>query len=479
MADDNAAVSKQSNWTAIIDAVGDRPLGLLALVVLALDAVLMATVPGAAKEDQVKLVIIGGVLFAFVVACALVEIIRGHSGSRSHIGDQQKKQLLVENEPLVWQADNPPLSPDDQTEQLRQLRCVIYKAPRYSTPTNFLDSHLAIVHWNVAFEVIFKSILPKIRRKHVNNFIVELSNRDDVFNHAREFTRKVKNGALPLVDLEPLTYESPDYGSVEFVKVATQLTDDNADLKAWSVSLWPKKIEWDLFTAELERRLRDDRLWGVYAVSYDAVLCDFGPYQDLIKSVIAGIRPNSNRILELGAGTGNVTKQLLNKGYIVTAVENNTFMLEKMATKRLRATGRLTVVVESVESGEFGGAQNFDAAVAVNVVYALDDPAGCFRKVGEVLNKGGVFALSTTHSGTKLGPLLAAIKEDLIAKEEFQAKEEHFNRVVAINNAIEGSLATRYDLEQYRTWLQDAGFEVIRSEPAYFDAVEVIHARKK
>src|SRR5262249_50833664 len=154
---------------------------------------------------------------------------------------------------------------------------VMYQAPRYTTPTYFLDTHLAVVAWNVAFELIFRRILSKIRRQHVNNFIIELANQTEVFEHAREFTEKVKEGQLPLVDDEPLVYESPDYGKIEFIKVATQLTDAEANLKAWSVALLPKKIDWSQFQRDLEKRLSEDRMWDLYAVSYDALLRGFKP----------------------------------------------------------------------------------------------------------------------------------------------------------------------------------------------------------
>lgn len=389
-----------------------------------------------------------------------------------------KEQLIQDNQPFVWSAEDPPLTPEDHNKQLTQLRSVIYQAPRYSTPTYFLDSHLAVIQWNVAFEVIFKAILPKIRRHHVNYFIAELDNRLDVFDHAREFTEKLKNGELPLVDLEPLVYTSANYGEVEFVKIATQLTDGDATLKAWSVALLLKRIDWSMYLMELEGRLRDDRLWGIYAVSYDEVLCGFEPYEELIKEVISGIPSRANRVLELGAGTGNVTKQLLLRGCSLTAVENNTHMLEKMARKGLLSSGRLTVVVDSVENAEFGDECNFDAAVAVNVVYALDDPLKCFRKVAEALKKGAIFVLSTTHSNTSLDSLLEAIKEDLVVKGKFEEKQEHYQRLVSVNREIESHLARRYSLEQYREWLSEAGFEILRSEPKYFDAVQVMHARK-
>lgn len=403
---------------------------------------------------------------------------RPFEGDFEQFKSQYQERQLIDNQSRVKDADTPPLSPEDQASQLHQLESVIYQAPRYSTPTYFLDPHLAVVHWNVAFELIFRPILAAIRRRHVNYFIVELANQNEVFDHAREFTEKVKEGQLPLVDLEPLVYESSDYGRVEFVKIATQLTDRDANLKAWSVALLLKKIDWKLYLRDLEERLREDRLWGLYSVSYDAILRGFRPYRELVQDVIGAIPDWATRVLELGAGTGNVTQQLLLRNYSVTAIENNPFMLEQMATKGLRSNRRLTVLEESVENTEFDNRRNFDAAVAVNVAYALEDPLRCFRKVAEALKRGGIFALSTTHSNTNLDALLEAIKSDLVLLGKFDDNREHYERLASVNRAIEKTIARRYTLEQYREWLVETGFEILRSEARYFDAVEVIHARK-
>jgi len=403
---------------------------------------------------------------------------RPFEGDFEKFKSEYQERQLRNNQTRIIDADAPPLTAEDETSQLLELRSVLYQAPRYSTPTYFLDPHLAVISWNVAFELIFRPILPAIRRHHVNYFIVELANQDEVIDHAREFTDKVKDGQLPLVDLEPLVYESPDYGRVEFMKVATQLTDGNAHLKAWSVSLLLKKIDWTLYKRDLEEHLRKDRLWGLYAVSYDAILRGFRPYQELVQDVISALPSPPSRILELGAGTGNVTQRLLERNYNVVAVENNPYMLEKMAAKGLRSSPKLTVMLESVENTEFDNRRNFDAAVAVNVAYALEDPLSCFRKVAAALKQGGIFALSTTHSNTNLDALLGAIKADLEVRAKFPEYREHYERLVSVNRAIEKSIAKRYSLEQYKEWLMDAGFQIAHSEPKYYDAVEVIQACK-
>lgn len=481
------AVSRPSERTALLYAVKNNILGLFALIVLVLEAILLLELVHAASMQE-RMTIAGLMIIAIlvVVLCAFKLEQQKTTLEVSDkvrdipvVPDHKRQELLDDNKSQVFGGNEQPLTPISQTNQLLQLRTVIYQAPRYSVPTYYLDPSLIVFHWNIAFEVIFQPILATIRRQHVNNFIVQLSNYDDVLNHAREFTNRTKqNGELPLVDCELLKYDSQTYGMVELEKVATQLTDSSGNLKAWAVALFPRRIDWDTYMSDLEPRLRDDKLWGIYAVSYDAILLQFQPYRELIATVVAGIPPSASRILELGAGTGNVTRALLQRGSRVTAVENNAFMLEKMAEKKLSASGRLTLLVESVEDTTFGDEANFDGAIAVNVMYALNDPAGCFRKVAAALRPGAVFALSTTHSGTTLDPLLKSIKEDLVAKGEFSSLEEHYKRLYDVNKDIEFKIARRYTLEEYRTMLHESGFEILYDRAAYCDAVQVIYARK-
>jgi hypothetical protein len=89
-----------------------------------------------------------------------------------------------------------------------------------------------------------------------------------------------------------------------------------------------------------------------------------------------------------------------------------------------------------------------------------------------------MFALSTTHSGTKLDALLTAIEDDLIASGKMEQYREHYERLVKVNRTIERTIAKRYSIHEYADWLKAMGFEIVLSQPAYFDAVQVIHARK-
>jgi 2-polyprenyl-3-methyl-5-hydroxy-6-metoxy-1,4-benzoquinol methylase len=480
----------QSSWSSIIREGSRNPLAIFALIVLAVEAMLGTALFVSPAADRFHIILVMVAVLTLVIASVLIitiyrprsqqgESVAGISPYRDNpLREKEKSNLIDINKRSVVGAESPPLSDDGLAREVQQLRLVLHQAQRYSTPTYYLDTHLSIIHWNVAFDIIFKPILAKIHRRHVNYFIAELANHDAVFDHARDFTQRIHDGELPLVDVEPLIYNSKTYGMVEFEKVASQLTDTDADLKAWAVALLPREIDWDMYRPDLLQRLRDDKLWSLYAVSYDIVLSEFTLYQKLIEEVIRGVPPDARRVLELGAGTGNVTKALLKCGYRVTAVENNPSMLEKMSAKRLENTGRLSIIINSVDNLDLVEERNFDAVVAVNVIYALDDPFACFRKVAQSLKRRGVFAFSTTHSETSLDALLAAIEGELKAQNAFNAKEEHYRRVVAINRDIECTTAKRYSKEQYVAWLEEAGFEVVHNFSSYKGAVVVIHACK-
>jgi len=475
--------NQYSTWLTLISSINSQ-LKLFALIILVAEAMLAASliVVPSEQRSQILAVMVTPLLLV-IVAVTVIAVAAPHGKQHDELvgplPPEDKQRLLSDNQQSVSFADKPPLSLNDQANQLQVLNAVIRQASRYTTPTYFLDAHLFVIHWNTAFEIIFRPILHKIRRQHVNTFIVELTNYAAVFGHARDFTEKKRRGELPLIDREPLVYESQDYGTVELEKLAAQLTDSAAEVKAWAVALLIRRIDWGLYLPALEQQLRNDKLWNIYAVCYDQVLLDFAPYRALIKEVLAGLPARPAVVLELGAGTGNVTRELLRQGHGVTAIENNTGMLEKFAEKGLQRDSRVTLVIESLDSTDFGDKTDFEAAVAVNVAYGLDDPYGCFRKVARALKPGGVFVLSTTHSETNLDRLLDAIGDSLRAQGTFESKEKYYRQVVEINRDIELSLARKFTREQYEAWLVDAGFEVVYKRDSYLGAVLVIHAVKR
>jgi len=380
----------------------------------------------------------------------------------------------TEQGPILGMEASPP--PPD--EWYTELRPVLHQASHYTVPTYYLDLKLRVIDWNVAFELVFQEIIGKLRHKHVTWFIAQLDNRDEVFDHAREFTERVRQGGLPLVDIEPLRYRSSVYGRVSLMKVATQLHSPTGNVKGWAVSLIVRDIDWGKFERNLFREIHQDKLWSVYGASYDRVLLEFPPYTQLVRDVISVVPGNGRSVIDLGAGTGNVTLELLKRGHRVTAVENNIVMLDRFRAKVQAARG-VTVVKTSVEHLESLKDKTFDAAVMVNVLYAVDHPLACLRGIHRVLKPEGVFAFSTTHSETHLDPLLERIKQVLRENRKLGSLRDDYENVHAANKEIEQTIARRHSRNKYREWLKHAGFEIIKEEPSTYEgAVMLIHARK-
>ncbi len=413
------------------------------------------------------------------VAELLTRVVRQLSGKDKPMDEAKAQELVEKNKSEVLGAKEPPPPPD---EWFRNLRPVLHQAAHFSVPTYYLNTDLAVIDWNVAFEMIFADILGAIRNKHVNHFIVRLANRDKVLDHARDFTEKVRGGQLPLVDIEDLSYRSPRYGPVEFAKVAAQLHDSGGKLQGWTVALFPRVFNWGPFLKDLYDKLTEDKLWSVYSASYDRVLLEYPPYRRLIQDVIAVVPPGkSASVVDLGAGTGNVTAALLEAGHRVTAVENNLAMLDRFRARQFDARSVKVVKAPAEQLDtlcpEFEKA--FDAAVMVNVLYAVDDPLACLQSIHKTLKPNGVLGLSTTHSESRLDPLLEDIKRQLQAAGRFDALANDYERLREANKQIELTIALRHTRDDYRQWLKAAGFEVIRDVPSTYEgAVMLLHAKK-
>jgi ubiquinone/menaquinone biosynthesis C-methylase UbiE len=198
----------------------------------------------------------------------------------------------------------------------------------------------------------------------------------------------------------------------------------------------------------------------------------------LIQDVIAVVSPVKRSVVDLGAGTGNVTAALLTTGHWVTAVENNLGMLERLRSKDLGK--QLTVVKSSIENLTTFADESFDAAVMVNALYAVNDPLACLQNVHRVLKPNGVLGLSTTHSGTNLDTLLNSIKAQLQLVGKYKELGVDYQTIYDVNKQIENDIAKRHTRDQYREWVRTAGFEIIKDVPStYEDAVMLIHATRK
>ena len=163
-------------------------------------------------------------------------------------------------------------------------------------------------------------------------------------------------------------------------------------------------------------------------MSYDKLLLNFDEYQALVRLVVDKVK-GCRRCLDFGAGTGNGTLQFLetNPAGEIWAVEANHAMLQRLIAKIQAAEqrtrrdhfGRLHLCKEDLlrlhEQREFLEPGSYDAAILINVLYAVQDPEQCLREVFDLLQPGGRVAFSTPHRETDVDKLFDGMRKSLQA----------------------------------------------------------------
>ena len=94
------------------------------------------------------------------------------------------------------------------------------------------------------------------------------------------------------------------------------------------------------------------------------------------------------RILEIGSGTGNLTKRLVPRDRYVASDINPLYLqtLRTLTSDRPYLTARFTDVTDF---GSFPTGEKFDTVVCLNVVEHVDDDLGALRNIRSVLAPGG------------------------------------------------------------------------------------------
>ena len=363
------------------------------------------------------------------------------------------------------------------------------------TPAYLLDRAYRILDWNEAFGLVFDRTMDGRTGQSVLEWTYFLDNYKDIVDHASRFT-DAQN--LPDVDVEPIEFTSTRYGRVHGTKRAYRMPADNGTTAAWLITIEPQfdRPESGLrFKQDLITLMNLDVMWSEYALSYDHVLLNTSIYTHLIQTMIgdradgplAAIAPGA-RILDLGAGTGNVTQALASKGrgYHIIAIDANRTMLEC-----LKAKCNVYLTTSPEKPGVFALRQNLvslfgipdgsiDCAIMNNVLYAIPDYQPVLQEIRRVLKPGGELRISGPHTGSDVEILFRDIRRDLEASGQFEAVKLAYERVYAINKLRLAPMLGRWTTAELAKTLQEAGFGQIvhASESVYNGQSMLICARK-
>ncbi len=366
------------------------------------------------------------------------------------------------------------------------------------TPMYRLDRNFRIMDWNLAFSMCFDRTMEGRRGRNVLEWTYFLDNYEEALNHGIAVFGEGKEA--PRVDVEKLCYSSDRYGSIDGTKRAYQIPDDDGSCLGWLITIKPSFTSPE--TAALYRRdlfgaLRKDLMWSEYALSYDKVLINSLIYPQLINTLIGrhnpgpGPIPEGVRVLDLGAGTGNIAYLLAERGAnrLIVAMDNNPVMLGMLREKcaaflREDAQGPGVIAIKQDISSLYGLDDDFfDYVLLNNVLYSLEPEAvkSCLKEIHRVLKPGGEIRFSEPHKDCRLVKVLDQIGRDLKRTNRYAELEHEYRRVRLINEYALAPLLCRWSLGEMKTMLrEEIGFAACTyaTDAAYAGQSMLICARK-
>lgn len=139
-------------------------------------------------------------------------------------------------------------------------------------------------------------------------------------------------------------------------------------------------------------------VFGGSASVYDLLYGDkdtLGEAQWIASQFGQGMQGDSQRVLEIGAGTGRHARALADLGFTVTAVDPSSSMLE-------RAPRHTAVTYVHGDGRNLRLDESFDVVLAlfhvVSYQTTLDDASAFFRTVSHHLDSGGMFGFDVWYS---------------------------------------------------------------------------------
>ncbi len=111
---------------------------------------------------------------------------------------------------------------------------------------------------------------------------------------------------------------------------------------------------------------------------------------EIIDIIASSVGPSARRILEIGCGTGQITRPLADHGYSITALEPGD-ALAALARRKFKAYPTVDIVETSFEAWP-GQQASFDLVVSAQAFHWIEPDYGC-AKSAAVLKPGGEIAL--------------------------------------------------------------------------------------
>jgi len=200
--------------------------------------------------------------------------------------------------------------------------------------------------------------------------------------------------------------------------------------------------------------------WQKHFQYYDKFQTCNPKYLKMLGFLVDSVK-NTKYILDSGAGTGNLTKLLLDRGHAVVALDNNKFALNILKNKC--ASNKLNIVKSDLNKTLPFDDENFDSVVSSFVLPYIKDFANYFKEHYRTLKFKGIFATSILlpESGI-MNYILDSIKYNEIEKKLISQHYDWWQEIEKSSRKNEDKiLRNGKSKSEILEFLQNAGFKDI------------------
>jgi len=187
---------------------------------------------------------------------------------------------------------------------------------------------------------------------------------------------------------------------------------------------------------------KEASFWDFISGRYDRII---DPTYNRLKEVCVSSIPAGYSVLEIGCGTGLITREIALKAGHVTGIDVSKRMLD-MARSNLEASGSKNVelILADAYSLPFGR-DSFQIVICCNVLHIVKEPEMILREAARVLSPGGRLVAITYLHG-----------ERTRIRQAFELKVMRFMHFI-------GKLPylSRYRREDLKKFFENNGFEII------------------
>ena len=178
----------------------------------------------------------------------------------------------------------------------------------------------------------------------------------------------------------------------------------------------------------------------------------------------------AQRVLEIGANTGMLSRGLLKQGKKVVAVENNVNLLRRLKSNIKDFPHMSRIVRQDPDEMRNLPTGRFDGAILNMTIHKFHFPHEVLRAAFECLKSGGKLTISNILPSGGVKKLHSHLRKELEDADQYQVLNQNF-RAVCDYEVMEFE-KNRYNLvtrEELRALALEAGFEIMNEHSNLVD----------